>query len=699
MERSSYLEWMNKETLSTAYESGEEAFSEEMLSLNVLMQLYEQKKSCAISPDFAKRDWALTCLHLNSRRQALGDKRGFMGIRGISLKLSLNSLEELMLLMAAASRAGSLEAEAVSRMRGDRKKETVSQEAAECLYGFLCELEERKREEARPERTALFLKNWDARAGAGQESSMLLRPRVLDELYKAGSLPALRGVLSKFCRRRETTASLPKVFIYEELLTRMKRMCRNETGGPDWNLGLLGERGSGKELLACHLAGSLGRPLLAVDGRALAGMKRDPALAVRTPALSDWEQELLCECLLSGDLLYFKNPEEEDFLALRNGLSGLVVVGLEPIPEQEGEESWRQLKSRCVCLELASPTAEQKARLWSEFLKEYPHSPELEPSALGSKYVLNAGGIKKALYAACKWAEGRGGCQIGKEELSWAVHQSETGQLGAFASLVPSVFGWEDLIVEDKVRQQLSYICGQLKYRSIVGNQWGFFEKMPYGKGLCALFYGPPGTGKTMAVQVIARELGLDLYRVDLSRMVSKYIGETEKNISSLFEKASHMNVILFFDEADSFFSKRSEVKDANDRNANAEVAHLLQKIEEYEGVTILATNLKENIDDAFKRRIKFMVNFRFPSVETRKTLWKSLLPPKAPREESLDMDFFAEHFELSGSQIKEILLNAAYIAAGEGRPIGNEQVKEALCLNYEKYGKFLTKEDFGYLG
>ena len=198
---------------------------------------------------------------------------------------------------------------------------------------------------------------------------------------------------------------------------------------------------------------------------------------------------------------------------------------------------------------------------------------------------------------------------------------------------------------------------------------------------------------------MIAKDLGLDLYRVDLSRMVSKYIGETEKNISALFDKAKHMNVILFFDEADSFFSRRSEVKDSNDRSANAEVAHLLQKLEEYEGITILATNLKENIDDAFKRRIRFMVNFRFPSAETRRTLWHSLLPKAAPRSRDLDLDFFADQFELSGSQIKEILLNAAYMAAGTGEPLGNSQIKEALCINYEKYGKFPTKEDFGYLG
>ncbi len=200
--------------------------------------------------------------------------------------------------------------------------------------------------------------------------------------------------------------------------------------------------------------------------------------------------------------------------------------------------------------------------------------------------------------------------------------------LGTYAVRINSVFTWDDLVVEDGVRCQMEHICNQIKYRSIVADDWDFYKKSPYGRGICALFYGSPGTGKTMAVQVIANELGLDLYRIDLSQMVSKYIGETEKNISSLFERAKDINALLFFDEADAFFAKRSDVSDSNDRNANAETAHLLQKLEEYEGITILATNLKENIDEAFRRRIRFMIHFRLPDANVRRTLWHKMFPP-----------------------------------------------------------------------
>lgn len=270
---------------------------------------------------------------------------------------------------------------------------------------------------------------------------------------------------------------------------------------------------------------------------------------------------------------------------------------------------------------------------------------------------------------------------------------------GAYADALDRAVSWQELVVDEETMTQLRYIENRLKYKNTVGGTWGFDKKFHYGKGVCALFYGPAGTGKTMAANVLAGELGLTLYRVDLSRMVSKYIGETQKHISALFEHAKGTNALLFFDEADALFAKRTEVGDAHDRNANSEVAHLLQKLEEYDGISILATNLKDNIDDAFKRRIKYMVHFRMPDAETRMLLWRQMLPGQAPAEEDLDLAFFAEHFELSGSEIKDAMLHAAYMAAAEGTGIGNRHVMEAVRLGFAKYGKVLTKENFGYMG
>lgn len=262
--------------------------------------------------------------------------------------------------------------------------------------------------------------------------------------------------------------------------------------------------------------------------------------------------------------------------------------------------------------------------------------------------------------------------------------------LGPCAVYVKKTYTWEDLILEDSEKKLLHDICDQVKYRRVVREEWGFGKKNPYGSGVSAIFYGAPGTGKTMAAQVLARELGLELYKVDLSQLVSKYIGETEKNLSALFDKARDTDAVLFFDEADSLFAKRSEVGNSNDRYANMETGFLLQKLEEYEGVTVLATNFVNNIDEAFKRRIKFLVRFTFPSADVRLKLWKSMLPMETPMEEPLDFEALAEKYELSGSSIKEVLTNAAFLAAGQGRGLHNQAIRSALQTHLSKFGRNL---------
>ncbi|WP_028510158.1 ATP-binding protein [Ruminococcus sp. NK3A76] len=345
-----------------------------------------------------------------------------------------------------------------------------------------------------------------------------------------------------------------------------------------------------------------------------------------------------------------------------------------------------------VSTELPMLTANERKLFWDTALDD-----GVQTTVLANSYILTPDGIIKAARGAyhIAAAEGSG---ITNDILSKSVRQQSSNQLGGYASKINAVFTWDDLVIGDDQKRKMMMICDQVKYRSVVNEDWGFRKKSPYGRGLCALFYGSPGTGKTMAVQVIANELGLDLYRIDLSQLSSKYIGETQKNISNLFNKAKNINAMLFFDEADSMFAKRSEVKDSNDRYANADTAFLLQKLEDYEGITILATNYVNNIDDAFKRRIKFMINFVFPTPDIRLMLWQKILPAAAKTDEPIDFEFFAEHFELSGSNIKEILTNAAFLAASQGQGIRNAHIIEAVKLNFSKYGKILTDADFGYL-
>ena len=224
-------------------------------------------------------------------------------------------------------------------------------------------------------------------------------------------------------------------------------------------------------------------------------------------------------------------------------------------------------------------------------------------------------------------------------------------------------------------------------------NEWGFADKYSYGNGISLLFYGAPGTGKTMAAQAIAGELGMPLYRVDLSQLISKYIGETQKNIGKVFEQAGQLQGILLFDEADALFARRNEVNDAQDKYSNAETAYLLQKIEEWDGISILATNLLQNFDEAFRRRITYMLNFPMPDEKVRAALWQKVFPEQADVSEDMDAVVLAENFELSGAAIRNAALQGAYLAAVEQTAISMKHVLGGIANEYRKLNKNMKPE------
>ena len=258
-------------------------------------------------------------------------------------------------------------------------------------------------------------------------------------------------------------------------------------------------------------------------------------------------------------------------------------------------------------------------------------------------------------------------------------------------NLLPSTRTFEELKLPRQQYEQLKNICGIIGERGKVLTEWGFGEKFSYGNGSSVLFYGAPGTGKTMAAQVLANALRMPLYRVELSQLVSKYIGETQKNIGKIFDEADKCDCILLFDEADAIFSKRSDVSDAQDRYSNAETAYLLQRMEQYQGVSILATNLLQNFDEAFRRRISYMVHFPMPDAALREELWKSIFPKKAQLGDSFDPMALALAFELSGAAIKNAAFHAACSASAQKRPIGMCHILDGIRNEYAKQGKSLN--------
>jgi SpoVK/Ycf46/Vps4 family AAA+-type ATPase len=241
----------------------------------------------------------------------------------------------------------------------------------------------------------------------------------------------------------------------------------------------------------------------------------------------------------------------------------------------------------------------------------------------------------------------------------------------------------------------LQEMVNMVRQRPLVYGQWGFDRKLALGKGLNALFAGESGTGKTMAADIMAGQLGLDLYKIDLSTLVSKYIGETEKNLNRIFTEASTSNAILFFDEADAIFGKRSEVKDSHDRYANIEISYLLQRMEAYDGVVILATNMRSNLDEAFTRRLHFIIEFPFPEARDREIIWQVNFPPETPVAPDVDLTLLADRFRLAGGNIRNIIMAAAFLAAEGGESVAMAHLLHATRREYQKMGRLIDESLF----
>jgi hypothetical protein len=269
-------------------------------------------------------------------------------------------------------------------------------------------------------------------------------------------------------------------------------------------------------------------------------------------------------------------------------------------------------------------------------------------------------------------------------------------RLDRLATRTNAAFTWDDIILPARQKALLRHVCDRVRHGGAVYGDWGFGRKAVYGRGVRALFSGPPGTGKTMAAQVVANELGMEVYRVDMSALVSKYIGETEKNIDELFCEAEKSGGILFFDEADAIFGKRGEQRDSHDKYANMQTAFLLQRVEDYSGVALLATNFVSNIDAAFTRRIQIRVDFPSPDEAARLAIWRSLLKPPAPTAPDVDVEFLAKRFEATGSEIKNIALAAAFIAAAENGGITMGRLLRALAMEYAKTDRILSAKELG---
>lgn len=447
---------------------------------------------------------------------------------------------------------------------------------------------------------------------------------------------------------------------------------------------LLGAPGQGREAVAAAVARALGLvPLRLHTGR----------LAQH----GDVERARLLdrETLLLPAAVYADAPDEavQDPAALATAsqvlddLGGLLLVG---------SRTRHPGRQPAVTLDVPTLSAADRVGLWRAALGDRSARTE-HLTDLVEEFTLGPEGILRAADEARARAElhtGRGGAVPGRDELWAACRATAGGELGELATRLEPASAWDELVLPDRDQQLLRDIAAQVAARPRVYGQWGFARRLARGRGITALFAGPSGTGKTMAAEVVAGHLDLDLYRIDLSAVVSKYIGETEKNLRRVFDAAEAGGAILFFDEADALFGKRTEVSDSHDRHANVEINYLLQRMEDYAGLAILATNRKADLDPAFLRRIRFVVTFPFPDLEHRRRIWQKVWPAETPLD-GLDLDALAR-LEIAGGNVRTIAVNAAFLAADAGEPVGMTHVMRAARHEYDKLDRRPSRTEFG---
>ncbi len=466
---------------------------------------------------------------------------------------------------------------------------------------------------------------------------------------------------------------------------------------------LTGPYGVGKKSAAAAFCSRLAIPLIVVHARDLLKFSHGS-----TFEFEHIIKRLFREAVLFPAAIYIE--EFDRFLAVDAAGEGFYPEVIARAAEEfsyitflSGEKPWnprgRMKRQTFITIRLERPSFALRRRLWEKYLIPGEIESTTELDSIAGKFKLTAGEIKAAAVDARRLAALKHyekAASITVEDLSTACRMQSHHKLRDLAQKIQPHYTWGDLVLPTDKIQQLKEIRNYVKYRHVVYSEWGFDRKLSLGKGLNILFSGPSGTGKTMSAEVIANELSLDLYKIDLSCIVSKYIGETEKNLSAIFREAETANSILFFDEADALFGKRSEVKDSHDRYANIEIGYLLQKMEEFEGVVILATNMKKNMDEAFVRRMHFTVDFPFPDELYRMLIWKSIFPGETPMEKEIDFDFLGRSFILSGGNIKNIALSAAFYAADDGKSVSMEHLIRACKREYQKMGKMCLKTDFG---
>ena len=507
-----------------------------------------------------------------------------------------------------------------------------------------------------------------SQVSAGEPEMLSCDPYIVDWFLGRGGLdPRLASVA---CVRE----SLPPLenWPVDDVVDQIDRVWRS-TPNSSVRVVVYGLHGSGRRSFAAAVAARLDFRLLEINADAVDDLK--------------WKDVLLCaarQAKLDNFALawYGESLSKRRWLEMVSKPSLQFLVA-EPTCEIPGVADLVETR-----VDMPQLTVDDRLKLWRRFL---PVVQTWQEEKLDELCRQRRASIGEIVDIARKWV-------TTFDEVSSCLRESSRKRLGRLAQLVECTFGWDDLVVPDLLREMLEDIVFEAREREAFWEKKAARELFPHGKGLIALFSGPPGTGKTMAAQIIAFELGIDLFRIDLSAVVSKYVGETSKNLDRILAKAQNAQVVLLFDEADALFGKRTEIHDAHDRFANTDTNYLLQAIEGYNGVALLATNKKENMDAAFIRRMRYAVEFRKPDASDRERIWKRLVGKLIGEDDAnrleADLEKLARQLELTGAEIKFGLLTSVFIARRDGKPLAMTHLLRGIDRELLKNGRSLTRRE-----
>ncbi|MHC4086016.1 MAG: ATP-binding protein [Planctomycetota bacterium] len=509
-----------------------------------------------------------------------------------------------------------------------------------------------------------------------------INPRIADYLQ---GINRLDERVADFLKPVPPVESLPQS--YQEIVDKLRHLIEtNEKRFSPTAINLTGSGITGKRNVSSRLCEVLRIELYRLN------LKQLQASGIQG---HDIAPVLERECLLLPAAIFIDASELEDNNDPSKTVLEALIEDLNVFFILSSREPWRS-EGELLIVSIPKLKAGEQVVLWKQQLGHQGICLDGQIDTLVEQFDFESDMIAKTITSASSKSRMREGktAETTGDDIWSACRELSRNDLEGLAQRIIPCYGWEDIVLPREIFEQLHDIAAQVAHRALVYEKWGYGAKLSRGRGISALFSGVSGTGKTMAAEILANHLKLDLYRIDLSAVVSKYIGETEKNLRRVFDAAEQSGAILFFDEADALFGKRSEVKDSHDRYANIEINYLLQRMEDYRGLAILATNMKSLLDQAFLRRLRFHVEFPFPDSEYRRQIWQKSFPSQTTLG-NIDYHFLGR-LKIPGGNIKNIALNAAFLAADDGQVIEMNHLLRATKREYTKIGKMVLESEFG---